>query len=69
VKIRNNAPAAKAGLQVDDEILEINGSKGYRMSLDKINQLLRAHKHEEIRIVVARRGKEFTYKFKIVDVL
>jgi hypothetical protein len=41
----------------------------YRKSLDKINQLLRAGNQEEIRIVVVRRGKEFTYEFKIVDVL
>jgi hypothetical protein len=69
VKIRNNSPAAKAGLQIGDEIIKINGSAVYRKSLDKINQLLRAGNQEEIRIVVARHGKEFTYKFKIVDVL
>jgi hypothetical protein len=69
VTIRNNSPAAKAGLQVGDVILKINSIKVQRLSLDKINELLKRTNQEEVTIVVERDGKELTYQFKIVDLL
>lgn len=69
LNIRPNSPAAKAGLLAGDILIKVNGTKVYRMSLDKINQLLRADPQEKLKIVVFRNETEHTFEVSIVDVL
>ena len=69
LNIRENSPAEKSGLRVGDVILNINGNRVYKMNLNKINELLKMDNEDEVTIVVSRSGKEFTFSFKIVDLL
>ena len=69
LNVRENSPAEKSGLRVGDVILNINGNRVYKMNLNKINELLKMDNEDEVTIVVSRSGKEFTFSFKIVDLL
>lgn len=69
LNVREDSAAEKAGLKIGDIIIKINGNKVYRMSLDKINELLKVDHEDDIKIVVSRNGLELTYEFKIVDLL
>lgn len=69
LNVRENSPAEKSGLRVGDVILNINGNRVYKMNLNKINELLKMDNQDEVTIVVSRSGKEFTFSFKIVDLL
>lgn len=69
LNVRENSPAEKSGLRVGDVILNINGNRVYKMNLNKINELLKRDNEDEVTIVVSRSGKEFTFSFKIVDLL
>ena len=69
LNIRENSPAEKSGLKVGDVILNINGNRIYKMNLNKINELLKMDNEKEVTIVVSRSGKEYTFSFKIIDLL
>lgn len=69
LNVRPNSPAGKAGLQVGDIIIKINDNKVYRMSLDKINQLLKADHQENVKITVLREESEISFEFTVVDPL
>ena len=69
LNIRENSPAEKSGLKVGDVILNINGNRIYKMNLNKINELLKMDNEKEVTIVVSRCGKEYTFSFKIIDLL
>lgn len=69
LNIRTNSPAEKVGLRKGDVLISINGTKVYRLSLDKVNRLLQADDQAKIKIVIARKGKEFSFEFKAIDLL
>ncbi|RZJ99337.1 MAG: PDZ domain-containing protein [Flavobacterium sp.] len=67
--IRKNSPAEKAGLKVGDVVMEINNNRIYRMTLERINKLLRVDHNENITLLVMREGKEIKFKFRVEDLL
>ena len=69
LNVRENSAAEKAGLQVGDVVIKINGNRVYRMTLDKMNDLLKVDHGQDIKIVISRKGQELTYEFKIVALL
>ena len=69
LNIRKNSAAEKVGLKIGDEIIKINGNSTFQMSLEKINQFLKGDHQDEVTIVVSRDGNQFTFNFKIVDLL
>lgn len=69
LNIRKNSPAAKVGLLSGDIIVKINGNSVYKLNLEQVNQLLKMENERDVSLVIERKGKEFNYKFKIVDLL
>lgn len=63
--VRENAPAALAGLQVNDIILRINDKPSYDYMLEEIIGLLYADEGEIIRIDVTRNGVPYHYEFTL----
>ncbi len=67
--LRKNSIAENVGLQTGDEIVKINGKNASRMSLEKMNYILNSDSQNELLLVVLRKGKELTFRVKIVDLL
>lgn len=67
--VRNNSPAQKAGLKVDDLLLEINKRKVTDMSLEDINQILRSEAGKKISLKVERNQVVHTFSFMIEKML
>jgi hypothetical protein len=65
--VREGSPADLAGVQVDDEILKINGSSAQNM---KLKQIIGKFLHKEgdiIRLVLKRGVEEVKAEFKLID--
>lgn len=56
-EVLENAPAAKAGLQVDDLIIEIDGSNIQNLNTDRISEMISGDKGTKVALKV-RRGSE-----------
>lgn len=67
--VRNESPAAKAGLLKGDIIININGKNAYRYTLEEISQLLRSEEGREVRIQVERKGVVHKMRFRLVSML
>jgi len=63
--VRHNSPAQKAGLKVDDLLLEINKKRVNEMSLEDINQILRSESGKKISLKVERNQVIYTFSFVI----
>lgn len=69
VEIRPNSPAEKAGLQIGDILLEINGKKAYRYKLTQINSILSSGEGKRIRFKIIRNGMERMISFELEKIL
>lgn len=65
--IRKDSPAFKAGLQKDDRVISINGSKTSDMTMEKIMDLMKSEEGKNITILVQRKNKEMTFNFVLED--
>ncbi len=65
--VRKNSPAEKAGVQVDDILLKINGTPAQNLSLSKIMTRLQSHPGDEIRLTVQRGEEIKNIRFHLVD--
>ncbi|HIP49529.1 MAG TPA: PDZ domain-containing protein [Lutibacter sp.] len=63
--VRENSPAGKAGLMVNDIIININDKASYEYSLNEIIGMLYADEGEIITINIERNGIPFHYEFKL----
>ena len=63
--IRKNSPAYNAGLQVGDIVLELNNKPAYEFNLEEIIHLFSTKEGKEIRLLIQRGGKEFSYSFTL----
>lgn len=69
MNIRKNSPAEVAGLKEGDTILSINGIISYKLTLEEISNLLKSEEEKNIDIEVEREGKNYTFHFKLTDIL
>ena len=69
LNIRKGSPAEMAGLKKGDVIIYINKKRVYRLSLEEINQLLKADDQDVLTLIVERDGTEMTFRFQTVDLL
>lgn len=69
LNVRKKSPAEKAGLLAGDVIVKINGNDVYRLSLEHINRLMKVDGEYEVALVIERKGKILTYRFKTIDLL
>ena len=67
--LRNDSPAFKAGLQIGDRILSINGKSSKKYDIQKINDLFQSEEGKLITIEVNRKGKTLKFKFKLEKIL
>ncbi len=61
------SPAAKAGLQVNDQILKLNRWFHTSLSLNDINLVLRQNKGKKVKITVLRGGQEIKTSFVLKE--
>lgn len=64
--VYEGSPAEKAGILVEDEIIEINGTKISLENYEKITELL--YKDKENKIIVLRDGKEYKFSIEVSKV-
>ena len=69
VEIRPDSPAAKAGLKVDDLLIDINGKDAYRYKLSEINAILSSKEGKRIRLRIMRNGIEKVITFELKKIL
>src|SRR5690606_29801007 len=67
VEIRENSPAALAGMQVGDEILEVNNKPAYQYTLNEINELFYSKEGKSIKMLISRNGVQQRVKFDLKD--
>jgi len=70
-KIREDSPAALAGLKVHDMIQSVNGKSAYEYKMSEINALFYGSDGSKIKIVVEREisGVYYTYQFQLKKLL
>lgn len=67
VEVRENSPAYFAGIQIGDEILEVNNKRAYHYELNEINQMFYSKEGRTIRMKIIRNGVEQQVKFELKD--
>ncbi|MDZ7615010.1 MAG: PDZ domain-containing protein [Flavobacteriaceae bacterium] len=67
--LRPDSPALKAGLEVGDIIIEINGKPAYEKKIPEIIMLLSKKEGQKINLLVDRNGRHFRCNFVLKDLL
>lgn len=63
--IRENSPAHKAGIQVGDRLLTINGTEAFKYSVLEINSLMHSKNRKKINLVLQRGETQYKASFKL----
>lgn len=69
MKLRQNSPAKKAGLELGDIVLEINNKDVKDYSLQEVVDKLNGRNGKKIKILIDRNGRLYEYQFKLIDLL
>jgi len=64
-RVRENSPAARAGVKKGDIILSINGMTSTRADLNDINGIIRSRHGRTIILKIKRNEEELKVKFKL----
>lgn len=67
VEVRKKSPAYFAGIQIGDEVLEVNNKRAYNYNLNEINQLFYSKEGRTIRMKIIRDGVEQQVRFELKD--
>lgn len=67
--LRPDSPALKAGLEVGDIIIEINGKPAYEKKIPEIILMLSKKEGQKINLLVDRNGRHFRCNFVLKDLL
>jgi len=65
VELRNNSPAAKAGLKVDDIILRINNQDAHLYSIQEVMQLFYGPNGKRVKMIIDRGGVQMKFTFQL----
>ncbi len=68
-ELRENSPAALAGIEKNDEILSINGRPAYKYKLYEIVALFSSQEGKRIKLQIERNGVKLIKKFVLKEVL
>jgi predicted aspartyl protease len=63
--IRENSPAALAGLKENDQILSLNNNRNNALELNDINLLLQSKENKKIKVKYLREGVEYETSFEL----
>lgn len=66
-KLREGSPAARAGLQLGDEIIRANQYTGSNLTLNNLSFLLRKRSNKKITLVVMRGDEKMKFQFRLQD--
>jgi hypothetical protein len=67
--IRKDSPAYRAGLLVEDVILQINGKPAYNYKMQEIMYILSVKEGKQIRLLIDRDGEVLSYSFRLEKML
>jgi len=67
--VRENSPAAKAGIQKGDKIVKINNKTSQYLNIQNITNLFQSENGKLIKITVDRNGTIIDYKFNLEKIL
>ncbi|MEZ4854603.1 PDZ domain-containing protein [Flavobacterium sp.] len=67
--IRENSPAHRAGIKINDKIVSINGKKAYDYSIKKITELFQSEEGKKVKIKIDRNGEEIDFEFYLEKIL
>ena len=67
--VRENSPAAKAGIQKGDKIVKINNRASQYLTIQNITNLFQSENGKQIKLTVERNGAKIDYEFNIEKVL
>jgi hypothetical protein len=67
--VRDDSPAARAGIETGDEIISINNKLAYRYKLYELVNLFSSKVGKTITLVIERAGKQAKVKFNLEQVL
>lgn len=68
-KVKPSSVAELEGVEKGDIILELNGTPIYTLSLQEITQKMSDKEGSTIKLLIDRRGVQYTFKFKLKDLL
>ncbi|OUR94389.1 signaling protein [Flavobacteriales bacterium 34_180_T64] len=68
VELRQDSPAARAGLMIGDVILTVNGKESHNLELQDVIQFFRAEVGKLIRLKVDRNAEIRIFSFRLEDV-
>ncbi|MCW8980525.1 MAG: aspartyl protease family protein [Altibacter sp.] len=68
-ELREDSPAALAGVEKNDEIISINGRPAYKYKLYEIVALFSSEEGKRIKLQIERNGVKFIKKFDLKEVL
>ncbi len=69
VELREGSPAHKAGLEIGDVILSINGKHAHKLSMQEVIQEFYGDDGKRIRVLVDRQGRQLKYWFRLEKML
>ncbi|WP_299387158.1 aspartyl protease family protein [uncultured Lacinutrix sp.] len=69
VFVRANSPGAKAGLQIGDIIIRVNGNDTLKCSLQELIYQFYGKEGNQINLVVDRFGRKIKFKFKLESLI
>ena len=61
-KVWDNSPAAKAGIQLGDQIVEVNGKRAFELNINEIKNIFQTPSKYPLRISISRDNKEISLK-------
>lgn len=64
---RNDSPCSSSGLQKGDKLLRINNQKVGNLTLEQINQLLKAADGTRLTLKIERNGQELNFTIRLID--
>ena len=67
--VRENSPAAKAGIQKGDKIVKINNRASQYLTIQNITNLFQSENGKQIKLTVERNGAKIDYEFNLEKVL
>lgn len=65
-KVLLNSPAYHAGIQKDDIILSINGTKVYELTLSQITAIFQEKHQRKVKMIIERRGVQKRFEFRLI---
>ena len=66
-KIWENSPAAIAGVQVGDQIIELNNQKAFQLNVNDLKSYFETPSKTPLSLIVNRNGKEISFKINMTS--